>query len=639
MEIAVVQSAWIGRMGFWSKIMDRFYDELAGEHYMEPRNLTTKEIFQGDNVYVVPRYQRLYVWNEQDQWSPLWEDVTQIADDLVEHAKRRGLSAIDTDASESHFFGTLVLKTSGYTPDLTRKWRVIDGQQRLTTMQLMMSAVAGHLTDHGLHEQATPMIRLITNDPQVKSFSPQKVKITHGSDHYDGFVEAMDPCAEKEQISGSMGDCYRFYSHSTRTWFKHRDVSEAILAAALTTAIIVKLRVVGIYLDAHEEEHKIFEALNARGEPLTEWDKIKNFMLHKADDQPSVNQDEFFDRYLDTFDQDWWREEVGRGVGIRPRSDVFADYWLESKTAKAVGARRVFREFQNYINKRPGSLIDAGKELIKDAEYFKTYGQRQVPETSAERRFHNRRLSINIGAWWPLILELNRVFDELDCDDKVRAECFRHLESFLVRRVVVGRQARSYDQVGFEVLNDIRSEWVDRNNLGDVVRRRFIRYTRAGNIWPDDAAVHHAVMSREMPRNVRKLVLEAIETCLIPQNAGYQAFASGLEVEHLMPLGWKSEDWPMDEGDYDESEANLPRDDLIQTLGNLTLINGGLNKQLSNRSWRNKRELIAKSDNLFMNKKLLEDAPERWDEAQIKRRGHWMADMVCKIWPRPANTT
>ena len=600
---------------------------------MEPRNLTTKEIFQGDNVYVVPRYQRLYVWNEQDQWSPLWEDVSLIADDLVEHAQSRGLSEIDTDASESHFFGTLVLKTSGYTPDLTRKWRVIDGQQRLTTMQLMMSAVAGELTDRGLHEQAIPVMRLITNDPQAKSFSPQKVKITHGSDHYDGFVDAMDPYADEEQIGGSMGACRWFFRRSARTWFDRRDVPEETLGAALTTAIIVKLRVVGIYLDAHEEEHKIFETLNARGEPLTEWDKIKNFMLYKADDANGVNQDDFFDRYLDCFDERWWRENVGRGVGIRPRSDVFADYWLESKTTEEVGARRVFREFESFVNNKSDCLEDVGEELILDAAYFRKYEQRRTPADSVERGFHNRRLSIGVGAWWPMLMRLNRVLNELGCNEQMRAKCFEYLESFLIRRLIVGHQARSYNQIGFEFMGAIDKSSGDPDILLRSILELFLGYTQTRNKWPEDADVEWAVLNRKMPSYVQRLVLESVENALIPSGAAYQQIPTNLEVEHLMPQRWHDNGWPMlsDDGIPDPEAF---RNDLIHTLGNLTLITSGLNKRLSNRSWQDKRELIGKSDNLFMNKRLLNDAYDTWDERKIVSRGTWMAGKVCKIWPR-----
>ncbi len=599
---------------------------------MEPMNRTVSDVFNGSLIYVVPRYQRLYVWTEEDQWAPLWEDVTEIAKNLCSQVKKQ--ESNENEPTESHFFGTLVLKLSGYTPDEAKKWRVIDGQQRLTTLQLMMSAVSDELGERELANQAGPIVRLTSNEPQTNAFSPEYLKITHGSEHYDGFIEAMNPAADKMDIKGPMGDCYRYFRESANQWFFVQNGSVEVLAIALRRAILHGLRVVAIYLDPHEEEHKIFETLNARGAPLTEWDKIKNFMLFKADAEPDVDQDSFFDRYLDTFDQMWWRKEVGRGAQKRPRSDVFADYWLESKTIEMVGVRRVFREFQNFVNWRSERLVDVGEEFISDAGYFEKYEQRIQPATTVERRFHNRRLRLDVGAWWPLIFELNRRFKESGCPDDVRAESFNHLESFLIRRLVVGHQARSYDRIGLEILRSISEEDHNHDVLANIIRDRLMLYTQANSRWPHDVDVHHAVVTRKIPRHVQRLVLEAIEESLISQDAGQQMVPDGLEVEHLMPFGWRDEEWPnlLDE---DDDEVGARRDAMIQTLGNLTLIRGGLNKRMSNRSWHFKRKLIGHSDNLFMNNRLLRESTDSWDENHIEQRGKWMANVVCQIWPHP----
>ena len=310
---------------------------------MEPRNHTVNELFSSSTQYVVPRYQRLYVWNRDDQWAPLWEDVIGIAHDLYHRSLNQNSTEENTDAVESHFFGTIVLKQSGHTPDLAMRYRVIDGQQRLTTLQLMMSALADELMYRGLSEHVEPVLKLISNSNQTEVFAPKKAKIVHGSDHYAGYIDVMNPEKDKSEIPGSMGDSYRFYRESVQNWLGSQDDTLEARTIALTTSILIKLRVVAIYLDAHEEEHKIFETLNARGEPLTEWDKIKNFMLYKADEHADTNQDDYFDDYLDYFDQGWWREKIGRGAAVRPRSDVFADYWLESKTANAVGSMELTR--------------------------------------------------------------------------------------------------------------------------------------------------------------------------------------------------------------------------------------------------------------------------------------------------------
>ena len=229
---------------------------------MLPQNTTPNGLFQGANVYIVPKYQRLYVWDERDQWAPLWEDVTNLAKRLLDHAVQNGKQEICATAVESHFFGALVLKSSGYTPQMVTQWKVIDGQQRLTTMQLMMAAVAEKLDSKGHGSIVAPLRNLISNYPHEKPIAKHHLKIVHSSDHYAGFFEALDPRTDKNGIVGPMGECYRYFRSAADDWLKNRGAdpqSSQLAAAALTTVIMVKLDIVGIYLDSQEQEHKIFE--------------------------------------------------------------------------------------------------------------------------------------------------------------------------------------------------------------------------------------------------------------------------------------------------------------------------------------------------------------------------------------------
>ena len=596
---------------------------------MEPRNYTVNEMFGGPQVYFVPLYQRQYVWNEENQWAPLWEDVVQIAQDLLDNAQKLGVVQANPGSAESHFFGTLVLKQSGYAPDSATRWRVIDGQQRLTTMQLMLSAVADTFKQLGIQDQ--PIRDLIVKRSSTGTWKPSDVKIEHSSERYGGFKEAMSPQYDKSTIKGPMGDCYRFFSNAARVWFGDDVGSRDLRASALRNAILVNLRFVAIYLADHEEEHKIFETLNARGEALTEWDKIKNLLLQKADRTPDVELDDFFKRYLDRFESRWWREGIGRGAQFRPRSDVFADYWIESKTSKEVGVRRVYREFAN-LSKNVGSDVEKfATELSEDADYYERYDRHGSVEEGTERVFHNRRLSLGAGAFWPAILVLNKRLIELGCDIRNREFCFSMLDSFIIRRKILNYQARSYPQLALELMKTIKGS-NDAADLSMAVHKTLSN----GYDWPTDAKIRDAVLNRQIPRYFCSLVLRAIETVLISPRAGYKDPPRDLEVEHLMPQSWHENDWPIrsDDGNPDPEAF---RNELIQTLGNLTLVNSGLNKRLSNGSWQHKQALIKKSDNLFMNKRLLDDPSDVWDEREIVSRGTWLAEVVCEIWPRPDN--
>lgn len=600
---------------------------------MDTNDRDINDLFNGNKVFVVPRYQRLYVWTEEDHWDPLWDDVEHIADRLLGDAIQRQSREIDHSKAESHFFGTLVLKPRRASLNSAAKWQVIDGQQRLTTLQLLMSALADEFVErgqpaHGIHSL---MQNTVAHDP----LKIEHRKFVNEINPYIGFREAMGNAhADKEEIPGPMGNCYRFFRRRTNDWLGNDEWTETRIDA-LGTAVLYKFRVVSIELDSGEEEHKIFETLNARGAPLTEWDKIKNSVLAKYDqslDDDSL--DLFYAKYLDRFDADWWRESVGTGAQYRPRSDWFSDYWVESQTSEPVSVRRVFREFQQYVETRGDSIEYVTDDLTRDASYYEKYEKRDGTDDSIERAFHNRRQAISLGAWWPMLMRLNVVLNELECKQEVRDTCFAYLDSYLIRRIIVGRQGRSYGEIGFEIMRTIRKSESDPDTLLSSIRELLLRYTLSRNHWPNDAQVKQAVLNRKLPSYARKIVLETIENDLIPGTAGHQNVPTKLEVEHLMPQRWDENGWPM------RSDDGIPdpmafRNDLIQTLGNLTLINSGLNKRLSNGSWQHKQALIKRSDNLFMNKRLLDNPPDVWDEREIVSRGTWMAEKICEIWPRP----
>lgn len=589
---------------------------------MEPRNYTLADLFENQGIYVVPRYQRLYVWNQEDQWEPLWEDVIEIADDLLNEAINRNSEEVNTDAKESHFLGAVVLKQSGYTPDMAQRWQVIDGQQRLTTVQLLMTAVADELDKIELSIQAERLRRLTKNSPS------EPFKITHGGQNYERFRDVMEANGDEsiiEAIESPMADCYKYFRNVACQWFDGQNSRIRLAVSALIAVLIAKLRVVAIYLDSHEKEHMIFETLNARGEPLTEWDKIKNYLLYKADEDSSIDQDSFFDKYLGMFDNDWWREQIGRGQ--RPRTDIFADYWLESRIMSPVSTRRVFRIFQKHVDNIKGSLDSLGQDIIQDAKYYQKFEQRDDYEQAYERQFHNRRISLGVGAMWPLLLQLQRV------ESKQREQAFACLESYWVRRLIAGYQARSYDQVALDLLH-VLNELKKLKKDGDVIMHSLQNYKERGTVWPSDNEVRSAVLERRLPSYAQNIVLHAIEKHLMPESAPNPTVSRNVQIEHLMPQSWENEHWQL--GSLEEEDATERRNSLIHTLGNLTLVNSSLNASMSNGPWHSKKEAIRESDNLFINKKLLDDASYVWDEEQIAKRGEWMADIILNIWPRKA---
>lgn len=198
----------------------------------------------------------------------LWSDVEDIANDLLNSTVQYDSNSIDLTSTESHFLGAVVLKMSGYTPDLSQQLRVIDGQQRLTTLQLLVVAAVTALTESGCLDPATRLSLLAANSSRAGASTVGKYKIAHGrhkrGHDYERFGEVMASALDGESsspIRGPMADCYRFLLSEIRQWLSTHSRNLDSAASALVSTIMVKLHVVAIYLGPHEKEHIIFETL------------------------------------------------------------------------------------------------------------------------------------------------------------------------------------------------------------------------------------------------------------------------------------------------------------------------------------------------------------------------------------------
>ena len=604
---------------------------------MEPTKPTLRVLFASPAVYKIPYYQRSYVWNKENQWEPLWFDVTTVATNLI-HADH------DTTAMQKpHFLGAAVLKEVTKAGEEVRVFTVVDGQQRITTTQLLLAAVADTFRQFNHLQDSERLARSFTiNSIGSEESISAPFKINPLGKDFTFFNDVMESSRADSQLAssaGRIGQCYRFFLEKTQEWLSEQGESEDITrsrARALLAAIADKLQIVAIHLETGENEYAIFEALNARGEPLSEWEKIKNYILYKAGEISQVDQSEFYKEHLEGMDESKWREETGSGANRRRKSDLFLDYWLESKLRRPVNARYVFREFRNAADKISNNdLVQWCREIGKDAQYFMEWEGFSALNGDAHTLFHSRRNTLRIGAVWPVLLALSRI--EMDNEDRDR--CLRALDSFLWRRAIVGISTRSYDEITQFLL-----EILPENPSGDfpysnaVIEDLLNSQGQRRLLWPEDAAVRESILNTPIylygnQERITHTILEAIERAMMrDKHPGNTLLSSRLPIEHLMPQTRDPDDWPMP-ADADENTENR-RTTAIHTLGNLTLVEHGLNSKLGNKSWIDKRTILQEEDNLYINKELLNHAPKSyWDENQIRLRGERLADYILQIWP------
>ncbi|MBK7189536.1 MAG: DUF262 domain-containing protein [bacterium] len=250
---------------------------------MESGILSIRTIFGQQRRHLVPLYQRPYVWKRQDQWEPLWDDLRGLAERLLAGKETR-----------PHFLGAIVLdqvrQPTGY---IESRW-VIDGQQRLTTMQIVLEAFSDLCQEYGSKQKGSALLALTRNQNPMEEVKDVEFKVWPTNSDQHGFrtvmragsateVKAAFDCdADEVAVGNTIGDAYLYFHRAIEQWLDLDQDGYEERLDALFRAIPDLVRMVVIDLGADDDAQLIFETLNARGTPLLPVDLVKNYLFHKA---------------------------------------------------------------------------------------------------------------------------------------------------------------------------------------------------------------------------------------------------------------------------------------------------------------------------------------------------------------------
>lgn len=583
---------------------------------MKADTLSLREIFSKDVRYVVPEFQRAYVWNEERQWEPLWEDIRSAAQRYLAERDRAG----------DHFLGAMVAQQQKSRAREIERREVIDGQQRLTTLQLLLDAAVVTFEELGCDEQAAHLRPLVHNrEVYAIRDADLAFKVWPTEEDRTAFRHAMSREAREAKDNGDLKDhlmvqAHAYFRERIRDWLRESD-SLPDRADALHETLAELLRLVVIDLDDNDDPHVIFETLNARGTPLLPSDLIKNY-LHRSSEQPILIQ-----RNWKQFGNRWWKKEIGQGRLLRPRVDVFINYWLMMRTGQEVATARVFDRFREYA-KRDESVEAVAADLERVGRKY--HDLEEMRDDSALGRFLRKWRVMRVGALTPAILWLL----SHDAIGQARLErSIRALESWLVRRMVCRLSTRGYADMSLALVRRLEDGGPERADEA-IVTHLAAQDTEAA-LWPDDRRLTEAFVSQplytRLTRDRLRLVLQRLEEEIRSDKAEIQTHGH-LTIEHAMPQAWR-EHWPLNVEQAEREEAEYRRGRAIHTIGNLTLVTQKLNTTASNGPWAAKREALGDHSVLFLNKDLLDHAGDEWDEAAIEERGRRLAALAAAAWP------
>lgn len=579
-------------------------------------------LFKKEIQYVVPLYQRPYVWREETHWAPLWEDILAVVGQVETHDR-----GADGEV-QPHFLGAVVLEERrGPVVSIERRF-LIDGQQRLTTLQILLAAGSRVATAMGLDKHARQLRGLIGNDLDYVVEPNDVFKVWPTNIDRSAFRAVMlqEPRWEVDDPFNLIQEAYRFFYESfqdrvprdlddARTWFEY-----------LTQAVRNHIHLVVIDLDERDNPQVIFETLNARGTPLLAIDLVKNLLFMRAQ-REGHDVDELYRRHWRHLERARWRENIRQGRLTRPRVEIFLMHWLTMKRREDVLSHQLYNAFRAFTKETPAPAAELVIELADDAEVFDSFDQHLVG--TPEHKFFRTLAVLDTTTLLPLVLALYKAKIP---HDRLRV-CFAALESWLVRRMLCGLTTQNYNRFVLELLNLAAK---DESHADALALDRLRGAEADANRWPRDAEVTTALTRMpfygRLSQARQRFVLAAIERRLRSIKAESVALPDGLTIEHVMPQSWR-EHWPL--RNPDDLAAEAERNARVQRIGNLTLVTAAMNAAASNAAWPSKREALDRHSLLLLNRELVRENADGWTDEDIDRRSVMLAQRVCEIWRDP----
>lgn len=612
-------------------------------------------VFEPKRRLEVPLFQRQYVWSREKHWEPLWEDLKRKFTQCLEGRK---------DASV-HFLGAMVVDQQLTPTTHVDRRQVIDGQQRLTTLQIILAALRDFCREQGCRDLADECDLYILNrgmmsDPDADKFKvwPTQLDrsqlvdvITAGS---RSAVETKHRVvrpkyARKPLPRPRMVEAYLFFDSQLREFFLGTAFDPPLaadqpLATRLEgcfTSLKSALKVVVIDLEQDDDPQVIFETLNARGEPLLPADLLRNFIFLRAA-RLGEPQESLYDQYWRRFDDPFWRVEVRQGRLSRPRSDLFLQHFLASRQTEDIPITHLFVEYKSWIEKnKPFTTVrDELATLARQGDDF-----RRIIEPKPDDVLYPLVTFLDcfdIRTVYPLLLHLL----DTGFTDAQWSLTSVTLESYLLRRAVTNMTTKNYNRVFLTLTRTLRREGTSPDNI----RKYLSGLGGESSEWPRDLVLgaawqtQHAYSTLQNPKIVH--ILRCLSDTYLSSRSEEISITSPLTIEHILPQNWL-DNWPLSDGSKGmtsqellDAKDNDPRalatkrrNALLQTFGNLTVLTQALNSSVSNSPWSAKKPALLSVSLLPINQQL--QAANTWDEQAIEQRSKELFERVIKIWPGP----
>ena len=555
---------------------------------------TLQDILEGTKQYIVPLYQRPYQWGKA-QLQDLWNDIIELTEDRQEGDR------------SSHFIGSLVLAPPPVSvAGGVATFLVVDGQQRLTTLTLLLAAIRDYRDEKEPEAEAGIEIhnRFLVNQYKKGRQHIKLVPTQANRASYAAVIKNLPHLGGTDRI----GEAYRFFRTQLERIDDPEDPNDI---ANIQDAIVEGLSLVSISTHPQDNVHRIFQSLNNTGLKLTQGDLLRNYIFMRLPE----NGDDAYDRY--------WKPLQERLSNDEIESLFWVDIASENPRAKISDTFVLQQKRMDSMHTESEIL----NELKRFAELSRLYQKILAPENeeNSSVRYRLQRLrEWDATTTHPLMLTLLTMRENGVIDSQDLAQTLLVIESYIVRRFLSGRPTQGLNRVFREAAGIFET-----NEPAAIQLRRWLSTGRK-HFYPDDAL---RASIKELPyylngrRAHRPLFLRWLE-----QEFGSRepVDTSELSIEHVMPQNLSPE-WRSDlSAWYPGVDIDEMHNAWKHTLGNLTLT--GYNSQLSNKGFVWKREELARSG-LRLSTSLIDS--EQWGPDEIAARADSLTDLIITAWPGP----
>ncbi len=541
---------------------------------MKASETKLQRVIEGTNQYVVPLFQRKYSWDTKE-WNTLWEDLVE----LYEEEKPR-----------SHFIGSIVTMPTQSVPEGVAKFLLIDGQQRFTTIFILLSVLRDKARISPNGTLSDEIDQTLLRNPFKQGSDAFKLLPTQGDRESFLSIIGNEVATKNDQIARA----YKFFDRKIRA-------DQIPDLEKLKHIIVSQLILVSIVLDRDDNPHLVFESLNAKGRALSQADLIRNYFFMKI----HVND-----------------QERLYGACWTPMQDRLGENLTECIRHFLMKDGGVIKQGEVYFalkeradEKSAEQIVEYLQEITRFAEFYAKLLYPALEQSAIISRQMHRLNRVELTTSYPFLLNVYNDFAAGKISEGEFAEVLGVLENFMIRRFVCGVPTHGLNKVFPALYGQVSQNPSLVAGLKDVLRTKN---------YPRDEEFRDRFISSKLygsgdRTEKTKVILERLE-----ESFGHLEpvpFAS-LQIEHVMPQTL-TDSWKGALGENWETIYDL----LLHTVGNLTLT--GYNPPLSNDDYSDKRKILLAS-HLELNKYF--ETVSEWNEHAIRQRADVLADRALKVW-------